>query len=256
MNDRSQKSPQTTCAASHNVTSSPASASGHTPFAGPDGTTHGPSGPAAPPVNHSPQPEPEREPPMNATSGRSSTGSSEPANPLSSSESKSPAASSSESRVCKGCGEEKPLVEAFRRHNKGGFRWTCKACENAWVRTTKPWTSDAKKTYQRSVRNSRRGMALTFDARRRAKARGLPFDLDWRDIQSRIDRGVCEVTGIPFDLTGHRAWNAPSLDQTKASEGYAKSNTRVVLYAVNMMAGTWGLERALMVADAIKRGAR
>lgn len=193
---------------------------------------------------------------MNDTSGPSSTDLSGPADRPSFSESKSPPAPLLENRVCRGCGLEKPLEEAFRHHNKGGRRWTCRDCENAWVRTTKPWSSGAKRAYQRSVRNTRRGMALTFDARRRAKARGQPFDLNWRDIQKRIEAGFCEVTGLPFDLSGHRSWNTPSLDQIEASEGYTKANTRVVLYAVNMMAGTWGLERAVMVAEAIKKGAR
>lgn len=192
---------------------------------------------------------------MNATSGPSSTGSFEPASPPSSSESKSPAASLSENRACRGCGQEKPLAKAFRRHNRGGFRWTCRTCENAWVRTTKPWASDAKQTYQRSVREKRRGLALTLDARHRAKSKGLPFDLEWRDIQKRIDAGTCEVTGLAFDLTGRRSWNSPSLDQIRSSEGYTKTNTRVVLYAVNMMAGTWGLDQALLVAEAIKKRA-
>jgi hypothetical protein len=63
----------------------------------------------------------------------------------------------------------------------------------------------------------------------------LAFSLNWRDIQEQIDVGCCEVTGIPFDLTTPKAWNAPSLDQIVAGGGYTQENTRVVLYALN----TW-----------------
>lgn len=99
-----------------------------------------------------------------------------------------------DAQTCKGCGTEKPLT-AFRRHNRGGLRRTCRVCENAWVRTTKPWSSDTKRAYQKNRRNTHRGFALVADARSRAKRKGVPCTLDWPEVQKRIDVGVCEVTG-------------------------------------------------------------
>ena len=184
--------------------------------------------------------------------GPSGSNSSELADPLSSSANKSAAPSLSALRQCKGCGETKPLSQ-FRPHNRDGRRWTCRTCENRWVRTTKPWTSETKRAYQRSVRLNRRGFVLTNDAKRRAKAKGIPFSLDWREVQAVIDRGVCQATGLPFNLAAPaKAWNAPSLDQIVPGAGYTKENTRVVLYAVNVMASTWGLQTILTVADALR----
>jgi len=137
-------------------------------------------------------------------------------------------------------------------HNKGGLRGECRDCENLHVRQTKPWTSERKRAYQAKRRETHRGSALVNDAKRRAMDKGIPFDLDWRDIQERIDAGFCEVTGLPFSLLEPKSWDAPSLDQIIPSAGYTKENTRVVLYALNTMANTWGEDLILKIADAIR----
>lgn len=221
------------------------------PYDAPDGPMIVPSGPGVVRASRFQPPERAQEPPMKDISGRSGSISSGRAGPLSSSASKSPALPLS-GRRCKGCEKEKPLSE-FRLHNRGGRRWTCRVCENAWVRTTKPWSGTAKRDYQRSRRLTVRGFALAIDAKNRAKTKGIPFSLDWREIQRKIEAGFCEVTGLPFSLTKtRRTWDAPSLDQIKPGLGYTPENTRVVLYALNMMIGTWGLETMLKVAAAVK----
>jgi hypothetical protein len=119
---------------------------------------------------------------------------------------------------------------------------------------TKPWQSEKKRKYQSERRKTHRGFSLTADAKRRAQDKGLEFELEWEDIQRRIDLGLCEVTGIPFDLSQPRAWNAPSLDRADSKMGYTKGNTRVVLYSLNTMASDWGTDLILKIAEAIKRG--
>jgi hypothetical protein len=79
----------------------------------------------------------------------------------------------------------------------------------------------------------------------------LRFDLSPLDIQRRIDEGRCELTGIAFNLDEPRAWNAPSLDQRTPGAGYTRENVRVVLYALNVMANTWGENRIVEIAAAI-----
>jgi hypothetical protein len=59
------------------------------------------------------------------------------------------------------------------------------------------------------------------------------------------------LSGIAFGLSEPRAWNAPSLDRIDSTKGYTRENTRVVLYALNVMANTWGPERILEIASAI-----
>lgn len=211
----------------------------------------GPCGPEAALASRSARPEKAKGEPTSGTCGPLGSGSSSPVGRPLSSENRSPAHSSSEIQ-CKTCGTVKSS-DSFRMHNRGGFRGTCRDCENSQVRETKPWRSDAKRLYQTTRRRTHRGFSLTNDACRRAKERGLAFDLDWRDIQDRIDAGLCEVTGLPFDLDTPKAWNAPSIDQIVAGAGYTKDNTRVVLYALNTMANAWGVDLILTIAEAVRK---
>lgn len=93
---------------------------------------------------------------------------------------------------------------------------------------------------------TRRGAALAANVKRRAKLRGFDYDLDdWvAEIQARIDAGVCEITGYPFDLTpateSSRRFNAPSIDRIDNSRGYTYDNIRIVLCLVNVALNDWG----------------
>ena len=152
---------------------------------------------------------------------------------------------------CRSCGNNKDL-SCFRKHDRGGYRRKCRACENEEYRLNTKWDTPERRAYAARRRLKARGFSLTADAKRRAKDKGLLFDLDWRDIQSRIDKGFCEVTGFQFDLTMSKAWNAPSLDQRIPQGGYTAENTRVVVYALNVMAHAWGEDVILKIADAIR----
>lgn len=244
-----------TSEATRNATSSPASASGSTPCGSPGGPTTVRYGPAVARANLSARRANEKASAMNDTFGLFGSNSSESADQPSYSGSKSPPPKDlpgylEKSRRCKHCGTEKPYSE-FYVNSKGNRRWKCKACERALERGRKRSDPEKISERQKAWRDKKRGFALVNVARHRAKSRGLPFDLDPKDIQTRIERGVCEMTGIPFDLTTPRAWNAPSLDQITPGEGYTKSNTRVVLYALNVMSNTWGPNRIVEIANAI-----
>lgn len=107
--------------------------------------------------------------------------------------------------------------------------------------------------YQRTYRQRNRARDLIRHARLRAHKKALPFDLDQHieELQSRIDAGVCEISGEPFNLTGGRTWDSPSLDRITPSIGYIYSNIRVVLHAVNSAMGDWGDAKMLEIARSI-----
>lgn len=153
-------------------------------------------------------------------------------------------------RTCRTCGTEQPYSE-FYVNSKGNRRNSCKACVTAAERLRKRSEPDAVSERHKAWRLEKRGHALTNVAKHRAKTKGLPFDLDPAEIQAVIDAGRCQVTGIEFDLSEPRAWNAPSLDQKAPGAGYTKANVRVVLYALNVMANTWGTQRISQIASAI-----
>ena len=247
---RSPKSHPLTFMDTPNVTFSPGLADGRLRFNLPEFLQLDLFGAAPVPASLSQLPVKAKASKTSATSGPSSSTSSEPAILPLSSENKSPARQLLE-KQCKSCGQKKQIAH-FRIHNKGGFRGTCRDCENRSTREKKPWNSEAKKNYQARRRITHRGFVLTREAQRRAEQKGIPFNLDWREIQTRIDAGFCEVTGLPFNLNTPKSWDAPSIDQMRAGEGYSKDNTRVVLYALNTMANEWGEDLIITIAQAIQ----
>lgn len=189
-----------------------------------------------------------------ATCGLRGFLSSTPADQPSSLANKSPQPSVSGERItklrtCKTCMIEKPSAE-FYTNSKGQTRLSCKECDRYAERVRKRQNPETRSKHKDWRRNNR-GFALVNIAKWRAKQRSLPFDLDPKEIQARIEAGHCEMTGIPFDLDVPRAWNAPSLDQIEPGKGYTANNVRVVLYALNVMSNTWGPNKVVEIARAI-----
>jgi hypothetical protein len=74
-----------------------------------------------------------------------------------------------------------------------------------------------------------------------ARQRGLSFDLteDW--FKQRLDRGLCEVTGLPVKIKlykvqdqGNRGFYSPSVDRIDNAIGYVASNCRLVCWGYNL----------------------
>lgn len=102
-------------------------------------------------------------------------------------------------------------------------------------------------------RLEKRAQCLVASARTRARRKGIEFDLDdsIADLQDIIDLGVCQFSGLPFDLTPGVKYNSPSLDRIRPELGYVAGNVRIILHCFNCAFGNWGQEvftRAFMVA--------
>lgn len=217
--------------------SSPESASGHMRSAAPDGPTSGPSGQDRAPVNLSARQAKEKERTMKGTYGQSSIDLFGNADQKSSSESKSPAPSSpvsSEVMTCSRCGKRGNSSIFAKTGFKGTFRSVCKECRNLEARAS-------SKRRRQSIET--RASRLVAAAKGRAKDRGLPFDLDVEWVLERLDVGICQLSGKPFDLSETRSMSTPSLDRIDPKGGYVKTNTRVVLFGLNAALGTWGQEK-------------
>lgn len=84
-------------------------------------------------------------------------------------------------------------------------------------------------------------------AKARAEKKDLEFNLTEEWVQSRINIGTCEMTGIPFDFSRPKTnWQknpfTPSVDRICSDGGYTQDNCRLVLTAVNIALGQWGDE--------------
>lgn len=103
-------------------------------------------------------------------------------------------------------------------------------------------------------------------AKHRAEQLGVPFDLDWRQIQIPE---FCPVLNIPLrtnGLTGIRG-SSPSIDRLIPALGYVHSNIRIISMSANAIKKDktldelrgyaeglrWRLENALMVIAYVER---
>lgn len=103
-------------------------------------------------------------------------------------------------------------------------------------------TDKHKETYRKRFSSPKhRANHILSSIKRRAQLKDLAFNLtqDW--IESKLKAGVCEVSGIPFQLdtvgTGCPQFYSPSVDRIDNAEGYTESNCRVVLNAFNSCKG-------------------
>jgi len=88
-----------------------------------------------------------------------------------------------------------------------------------------------------------RAQTLFWAAQRSAKKHKLPINIDVQWIEKKLNAGVCEVSGIPFELKSLRTGKggigsqnpfAPSLDCVLQKKGFVKSNVRVVIAMYSM----------------------
>lgn len=155
--------------------------------------------------------------------------------------------------TCCVCGSEKPCEEFRTIASRRVFRGTCRECQNKQERLRKEKYKYRTIEQRKQWRLKHRGSALVSSARCRSRSKGIPFNLTAEYVQGIIDQGVCQMTGIRFDLENGLAWNSPSLDRIDTKKGYTKENVRVVLHCLNVMMNTWGLSRVLEIAKALRK---
>lgn len=153
----------------------------------------------------------------------------------------------------------KPLEDfGPNKRTKDGRTFWCRPCINehqrAYRKTPKgragraaayhKWATSAggretQRELNRKYRESPPGRArsLLSDAARR---RPVEVSLEW--VVARLERGVCEATGLKFDFAartdgGHQNPYAPSLDRKDPAQNYTEENTQVVILAYNFAKG-------------------
>ena len=80
--------------------------------------------------------------------------------------------------------------------------------------------------------------SLYRNAKVRAKSKGLPFTLTKEWVAERIERGICELSGVPFNIEAKRGVQgpySPSIDKIVPELGYTPENSRMVLYGINAL---------------------
>ena len=94
---------------------------------------------------------------------------------------------------------------------------------------------EAKKFEKYYLSTKGRAAHMLNNARRRAKEKNVVFDLttDW--LLEKLDKGICEVTGLPMavNINGGKGHNnnpfSPSIDRINQKGDYAVSYTHLTL---------------------------
>lgn len=158
-------------------------------------------------------------------------------------------------KACSRCGQPDELIK---------HRTICHACNLKRKRevAARAQATEAGAAYNRTTtaayRRTPLGRAgvLVFFAAKRAREAQRDFNLTRESIAERIAAGICEVTGLPFDMAPgpnkHHAnpW-APSLDRRDSSKGYTEDNVQVVVAAYNYAKSEWSADVLLRLARAI-----
>lgn len=148
--------------------------------------------------------------------------------------------------------EEKRAHEAKRQRD-----WRHKNAEkyNAYQQKRRDDDPDRHNDYMRKWRRENPASVLVHDARLRAKKKSLVFDLDdhLSQVQERLDIGVCEMSGLPFEKGIMRSGPfSASIDRIEPKLGYAYSNIRIICFALNRAFSDWGEETLFRIVDAVR----
>ena len=118
----------------------------------------------------------------------------------------------------------------------------------------------SKKLWEQNNPTKVRAQRLYGNATKRAKTMNWPvpdFDSTW--IYEKIEKGFCEVTGIPFDLVsetrkGVHAKNpwVPSIDRTDSSKPYTKDNVKIVVFMYNVCKSEFSHEDVIQFCKKVR----
>jgi hypothetical protein len=94
--------------------------------------------------------------------------------------------------------------------------------------------------YRASRKQEKRALYIVQAVRCEAKKKGVRFDISVGWVQSRLDLGVCELSGLPFSLSSDDRKNLPSVDRRIPGGDYIEDNCRLILFGLNSLIGRNG----------------
>lgn len=105
----------------------------------------------------------------------------------------------------------------------------------------------------REYRRKKRSVYFLYSIKQSAKKQKLLFNLDKEWIKEKFEKGICEVTGIKFDMENYRSANSPSVDRINPKGNYTKDNCRVILWSLNKALCNLGQDYMLDVFEKFLR---
>jgi hypothetical protein len=154
---------------------------------------------------------------------------------------------------CRRLREKNP--EKFRAYARSAYAKNpemLRAKTKAW-RLSNP--EKAKETKENYKKNSR-AKYIVQSVRSAAKQKGVVFDISVEWVQRRLDDGVCELSGLPFDFFVLK--DMPSIDRRIPGGDYVESNCRLILFGLNSLlrrSGDAGIPYAVTRIHELRAGA-
>lgn len=158
--------------------------------------------------------------------------------------------------ACPRCGGPRVWNRRFLKNGTDlwqRFCWPCRQKGNP--KTERDKAMERLRQHRKRRTPEGRAYGLWNNAKSRAKEKGWEFTLTIETIEKAIASGVCQVSGMPFDLSsdGYKQScpRAPSLDRKDSSKGYTEENVQVVCWIYNMAKQAWGHEDVMALARAL-----
>lgn len=123
----------------------------------------------------------------------------------------------------------------------------------------KNWANENKKWIkERSNRHRKENPAsyMLYRTRRACKEIGIECDMTEAWFKERLDSGVCEMSGLKFDMQGKRTALSPSIDRIIPDGPYSMKNCRIIIWSLNRAMSNYGEDHLIDIFKAIfkKRG--
>ena len=96
---------------------------------------------------------------------------------------------------------------------------------------------------------------LRNKALQRAKVKDLEFTLTKEFLLEKVNKGICEVTGVPLDFSGGpRKPHTPSLDRIDPLKGYTPDNVQLVSWIYNSAKNIFTHQDVVEFATTVVKG--
>ena len=146
----------------------------------------------------------------------------------------------------------------YKHLKKDGFYLESWVSPEVYKRTLKQQKECSIKHNAKNYSNPDfRAKGMLHAARTRCKKNGGKVTITWEWVAQKIKNGKCELTDLPFDLSGTKdgVKNAfsPSIDRINPkNKNYEIGNVRVILQSLNMALSNRGVEHLIFIVDAMK----
>jgi len=152
--------------------------------------------------------------------------------------------------VCDYCGEL--MIYRRNRKNHCRYKYCDTVCCVASVRLNATKNRGGYSAVHLDKTLSQRASIMRSSSKYRARKKKLEHSLSHDWYMKKLEKGICEITKIPFVYTSDRmSPRHPSVDRIDSSKGYTEDNCRMILWCINSFKGNGSDKEMYHIAKAI-----